>query len=552
MQLNSLIIYSTIDGSEIRNIKFNPSGLSLIVDETVQDQNNEKKSGSSIGKTCLVKVIDLCLGANNLKIVYSSNSGNLYDSLKEYIDKKRISAKLLIKDCYGNPIILERQLFENGRQLINGEIMSNLTTYRTRLKEIMFPNSSSLTFRKLIPFFVRYENNPVFQFLGMSTKYTQYQSIYSYLLQISQPKDIQILIDEKNSLEKINKTLLNGFKTLEDYQEQIEKEEKENNKLKKELMDFNIVSKGFSNDDENNINLQKKLDQETDYFYRLKDEEMIINEKIAKEKRDMFNDRVVLKSLFNETSAVFNNLSKSFDDLVHFHNSMCNFRIKNYEDQLERIKNERIILETNLKKLRSDYEKKFTNFKFKVNDESNSKFENYYAKKMEIKKKEENIKRYKANLEKINNIDEKLKQISLEKEKNKPQEEKIINLFNKLALNFTTKDVNLNFNYDLNKFPLILNSKEAISGEGDTKCLITALMFTIGTILSEKYDSPKFLIQDSMEQVPLISLEHIFDYARKSNFQYILPILKDRIAPLKVKENEIIMKLSHFEKLFKF
>ena len=65
MRLIKLKVYSSLDDSIIRLIKFNPQGLSLIVDET-----NSKSSGSNIGKTTAVKVIDLCLGAKSVSSIY--------------------------------------------------------------------------------------------------------------------------------------------------------------------------------------------------------------------------------------------------------------------------------------------------------------------------------------------------------------------------------------------------------------------------------------------------------------------------------------------------
>lgn len=552
MRIDSLILYSTASGSEIRNIKFNPEGLSLIVDETIKDKLQKEESGSSVGKTCLVKVIDLCLGAKDLNILYKNDQGGIYQALKDYVDKEKISAKLLLVDSYGNTIILERQLFEKGKQFINNKVYKGPKDYKNELKRLIFPNSGDISFRNLIPFFIRYNGDLGLKFLGQMSRNSEYQSYYSYLLQISQPQDISKLLDEKEALGKENKKLLHGFKSVEDFKKKLEEEEAEIAKLKIDATSYDNVAKEFKNEDANNMILRKELDDETDKYYSLKTEETILNEKIKKEQEDVFNDRIVLKAIFKETNEIFNGLSKSFDDLVNFHNSMCDLRIKNYVNQLHSIQSKIQSTSIRLDQLRSDFEKRFTDFKFKVNDEANSKFEVYYSKKLEVQNKNQDLQRFKDNTEKIDEIVKRLNKINSEKDQNEVQKTKIKDFFDKLALDFSTKETHLDYNFSSDKIPLSLTSKESTGGDGDQRCLTAALIFTIVKMLSEKYDTPLFIIQDGMEQVPLVSLKRIFDFARTSKYQYIVPILKDRIEDLKVSDSEIILKLSPSDKLFKF
>ena len=89
-------------------------------------------------------------------------------------------------------------------------------------------------------------------------------------------------------------------------------------------------------------------------------------------------------------------------------------------------------------------------------------------------------------------------------------------------------------------------------GTGDNKALICALDFALYEYFVEKsLNRPYFVIHDKMENVSLTELGEIFADARKSGIQYILPILHDRIDSLKVKDQEIILRLSKKNKLFK-
>ena len=89
MRLKKLVVKSSIDNEIIREIKFNKYGLSLIVDET-----NNKVSGSNIGKTTAVKIIDLCLGANSVSSIYKEKDTGENHIVKEFLESNKVNAEL--------------------------------------------------------------------------------------------------------------------------------------------------------------------------------------------------------------------------------------------------------------------------------------------------------------------------------------------------------------------------------------------------------------------------------------------------------------------------
>lgn len=69
MLIEKLIIKKTKPYEEvIRYIKFK-KGLNLIVDNT---SNKSTESGNNVGKSTVIKIIDLCLGAKSTKDIYSN------------------------------------------------------------------------------------------------------------------------------------------------------------------------------------------------------------------------------------------------------------------------------------------------------------------------------------------------------------------------------------------------------------------------------------------------------------------------------------------------
>ena len=84
MIIEKLIIKKTNPTLEIvREIKFK-KGLNLITDLTL---DNNQSSGNNIGKTTLLRIIDLCLGGKEIKKIYfDSDTNSLNDTVKNFLD----------------------------------------------------------------------------------------------------------------------------------------------------------------------------------------------------------------------------------------------------------------------------------------------------------------------------------------------------------------------------------------------------------------------------------------------------------------------------------
>ena len=103
------------------------------------------------------------------------------------------------------------------------------------------------------------------------------------------------------------------------------------------------------------------------------------------------------------------------------------------------------------------------------------------------------------------------------------------------------------------EMPMSIEDIGGVLGTGDNKALISAFDFAFYDYFVKKnMDMPYFVIHDRMENVSIVELEKIFNDVRETGVQYILPILYDRISSLDIKEDEIILRLSKKNKLFKF
>ena len=108
MYLKSLQISS--QNERIREIKFH-NGLNLIVDNTPV-KSNRIQTGNNVGKTTVLKLVDVCFGANP-KIVYQDpeDKNKEYLTVRNYLLKNNISISLELVDSFENPItsiVIER------------------------------------------------------------------------------------------------------------------------------------------------------------------------------------------------------------------------------------------------------------------------------------------------------------------------------------------------------------------------------------------------------------------------------------------------------------
>lgn len=552
MKLIKLKVYSSLNDSVIRLIKFNPQGLSLIVDET-----NSKASGSNIGKTTAVKVIDLCLGANSVSSIYKEGDTGENHIIREFIEKNKVVAELEV-EVNGQNFYFTRALYKNGRNEINGNKVKNMTEYKHILNEIIFDNHiNNPSFRQLISKFIRLENSnesSLLKYLGTYTKNYEYQAIYHYLygLDISKSQNVSI-ITLNESIDKDIEAIFrkNGISSLDEFNIQIELMKEELDKFKKAYAEVSVIEdyqeKKMQMD--NLLILIKQLES------KAAKENLNINlmkDKIQREKDKMFyvDDRL-LQNLYEETKGNVEKLIIDFKDLQTFHNGMLSKRI---EILLRALKQkEDLLSQTNLEleSLQRSYEEEYVTFSCELKE----KFEEKYAEFTVNKVKYENA---------INDYDYILK-MEQEKQNNLKnmvfidndtvEQEDIKNTLNTYFKNYTEKIIGepyaLVFNEDDEEFPIKIIGLNGKPGTGIKKAMITCFdLAHIKLIMQKQYHMPVFEIHDKMENIDLVELKNIVEVARKFEGQYIFPVLNDRIITLGIKEDEVVLRLSSTNKFF--
>lgn len=566
MLLKKLIISKNYpEYDEVRKIKFK-QGLNLIVDDTT---NLSKDSGNNVGKTTVVKIIDLCLGAKSPRTLYYDSDTRTENKLiKDFLNKNKVQAQLDIIDERNNKeFSIIRQLYPNGKRIINGNAYKE-KEFGQMLKEIIFGSKSDFpTLRELMPKFIRLDNSNdnIIKFLGNYSKNHKYDTIYQFLFDLVD----RDLISEKNTLNSQKDEYDKKIKMLEDDEnissmniltQKIKIIEEDLKKLEEQRKNLDYIET-YKEELNNKRNITIKINDCEEKIQALEFDLDLLNKSISKLKEDKLNvDTSKIKEIYDEANAKIDSLEKNFDDIVNFHNQMIENRImflsKQYETK-EKMKEDTIAIRNQLLE-----DKK--NITIDLLDEGllsdlnvlNNKIEELTLNKGQILKSiqilEENEKERTLIEEKISNINEKLLSESIEDK---------VAIFNKYFTKYSEQvyDEKYFFSYNTNwekqsGFPVTLSNFNGNVGTGMKKGMITIFDLAYLAYSNEiNIECPKFIIHDKIETTHINQLKTIFDICMNIKGQYIVPVLRERINEIdsNVINNSIILELNQKNKLFK-
>lgn len=571
MLIEKLIIRKTYPEIEIiREIKFNLQGLNLIVDKTSKKSSD---SGNNVGKTTVMNIIDLCLGAKSVKVLYfdeDTKSENL--KIKNFLIDYKVEAELVLieeaDDFNKNRITIVRQLFNNGKRIINNHCLKK-EEFMQELKRLIFDSKDKYpTLRQLMPKFIRVNEvkseNMIKYLTGTSNE--TYDTIYLFLLN----RAYQNLLSEKDLLcarlrectNKINlyskdRNIL-SLSTLKQKKEIIESEILELN-LKRNNLDYMDTYKEELKEKRKLSSDIKILEEQIEL---LEFDINIINKNIKDLNNEKSNINVnKIKSIYEEAKLYIGELDKTFDQVVKFHNIMIENRIDFIEEQLRNKKvNYSEIIEQRDELLEKKKLITIDALDEGLLDELNSlntKIEELNITKGEINK---SLKLLEDAQNDISYLEKEIQKINLKINPDEIEEKNKV--FNSFFSDYCDKLYGEKYLFTYNNewrkmkggFPVQLDSLKGKVGTGTKKSLIVAfdlayIMYQYKTGIS----GPKFVIHDKMENTHINQLKTIFEICKKIKGQYIIPMLRERIN--EIDEDEInkatILELSQNDKLFK-
>ncbi|MEK4209270.1 MULTISPECIES: DUF2326 domain-containing protein [Paenibacillaceae] len=568
MLIHRLIVRKTKPEIEIiRDISFNHKGLSLIVDNT---SDSAKDSGNNVGKTTVVKIIDLCLGAKSVRSLYfdvDTKSEN--HEIREFLMEHKVEAELILVDPNKKKkSSIVRQLFNRGKRIIDS-IEFTQEEFWGKLKLLLFDlDEHNPTLRQLIPKFVRVDNitsENMIKYLGNTTSNDTYDSIYLFLFRII-----------KNDLLSKKDTLSANLKEVETKIRLLQHDENISSldilEQRKQLIDSDLVELSTK---------RKNLDYMETYKEELKNKRNIINsineveaemqmlqfeikqitvniEKLENEKSNINHSQI--SYIYNEAKAYIGTVNKTFEDLLLFHNKMIQNRIDFVKDQLT-IKEKRY---TELEYGRDTLLEQNKNLTIDLLDEGlleelnsiNQKIEALVLEKGAIN---QTIKILTSAETLKDNLTNDIKQISQQMDSNNIND--IIGKFNVYFSDYCEKLYGEKYLFvynskwkEQNKFPVSLDLFKGNVGTGMKKGIIVAFDLAYIKFAEEmSIVSPRFVIHDKLENTHINQLRTIFELSRDINGQYIVPILRERVDKIEsaLIEECKVLELSKDEKFFK-
>jgi len=569
MFIKSLTISS--EKEIIREIIFR-KGINLIVDETINLEDTS--TGNNVGKTTVLKLVDFCFGAKG-KIIYTDqeNPKTTYNLVKEFLEKNKIVIMLVLAENFDDPnstqIVVERNFlsYKNAIRRINGQDIQD-KDFELELSKLLFPEHQveKPRLRQIISHNIRYRDESVNNTLKTLDGYTsdaEYETLYLFLFGC----------DFKKGSEK--QEILAKLKQEHTFQNRLEKNQTKNayetalSFIEEDIKTLNIkktnlnLNENFERDLDN-LNLVKyqinKLSSETN---RLRIRRDLIKESEQELAFSISNiDLNELYQIYQQTTMLVDNIQKTFDDLVKYHNQMLNEKIKFISKELPQLENEINIKDRQLKQLLKQ-EKELANLIAKsdtfedleklignLNEKYRQKgeYENIIQQLNEVEK---NVKDYN---EQLNIIDDILFSDEFEKTV-KSQIFKFNKHFSEISNQLYGEqyaikhdiitDKNGQKLYKFSTFNLNFSSGKK---QGEISAFDIAY---ISFADEESIPCLHFLLNDKKELMHDNQLSKIAEIVHSKNIQFVASILKDKLPTELDREEYFILKLSQNDKLFR-
>lgn len=552
----------------IREIIFR-KGLNLIIDET--DVVNKKKSGNSVGKTTVIRLIDFCLGGDSKNIYsdleFKSNDTVIEKFLKD--EQNNILIVLVLKanliDSSSDEITIERNFLLNSKKIqrINGKTYND-KDFRIELNKLLFHRSAlKPTFRQMISKNIRHEKarlDNVLKILNSYSKKEEYETLILTWLGINidkleQKQDLlQNIKLEKNTLKAIQEG-----KSINDIEQSLIILDKD--LLEKENRISDIRTNTHFEVDFKTLNLLKKQINyvKTSIVATKLRIDLIEESKTEIESQNVEIDASIVKDFYQEAKLLLPNLQKKFEDLLNFHKEMSKQKIAYITKELPALQSELQEKEINLRDLLTKEQtlsEKLNNI-ISSDDYNNLiiKINELYERKGAINKQRDLIKKSE---EKLSCFSKQLGILNSTINSKIPELKERITKFNEYFCSFSS-DL-----YDGEKFILSFDTKDDIiefnittvdgnMGTGKKRVQIAA--FDLAYIkFAEYYNIPhlNFVIYDQIENIHGNQLNTLLvNLVDKINCQYIAPVLKDKLPSGMDVETYKILTLSQDDKLFK-
>ncbi|MEK5115148.1 MULTISPECIES: DUF2326 domain-containing protein [Bacillus] len=560
MFIKRLIIKETIPAEKIiREIPF-AKGMNFIV-----DAGKDQEKGNSVGKTTILKLIDICLGAKHRKFVYyDDETKQTNEKLKNYIIGNKINVELMIADSFdeenSTEYILSVDLYPRGKRYINGA-EKNQNDYWQQLNVILFSNiANSPTFRQLINMFVRIDqradNNKFLKFLDRTNDAT-YENIYSYLFELQDQEVSNYILDLRKEIAEKNKEIKNfmsisNFKSIDSINQKVSLLEATIDELNDQMGTL-VNSRKFKENEEKISEIKIEYANYKDRIDELLFKRKRITEILTDAEQEINNgiDKEVLRNLYNSTQEALGKLHKEFEDLVKFNDELVHNKIRYFNSQLEKLDEKIVFLKESKKQL-------FDKHKNIIMLIEENKIDQYTLLQNKLAEYNEELGSNKSIRSTYNILENRVAELlkNLDKiEGGADVKEDALTVFNKYFSQYSEKTNGEPFMlYKTGEgFPFGIDHVKKGLSTGTRKSIITAFDLAYQQLAKDlEKKVPNFIVHDVIETIDKVALNAIINIVNSIECQYIVAVLKEKIQGNELlKSSNIIVTLSENDRPFK-
>lgn len=571
MFLKTLKIENT--NGVIRNINFR-AGLNLIIDDTPADKN--QTTGNNVGKTTVLMLIDFCLGAS-AKGIYTDpeTKKNEYLKVKNFLIDTEVLVSLTLTSSLSDPLatetLIERNFLSRNRQIrrINSQQLTE-DAFEAVLTNQLFPNhfGKKPTFGQITSHNIRYKDQSVSNTLKTLSAYTrddEYETLYLFLLGCSFDNgDAKQNLLAKIKVETSFKSRLENQQTRSAYEASLALLLSEISRLNARRSIFN-TNPTFESDLKELEKVRYGISTTTAKISRLSLRKDLIEEAVREVSSSAVDvDTRQLKALYSEVSDKLGILSKTFEELVFFHNKMvgekAHYIAKELPELLERLSLEEIILQNLLRSEKELGKKLSSSDSFEALEkivvtlnEKHQKRGEYETIINQITSVEKNLATL---LEDLETIDKKLFsedfEVEIQQKVNKFNE-----FFSDISRELYGEEYALKVDKATNKtgqrvykFSTFNTNFSSGKKQGEISCFDIAY-----TLFADSEEIPcyHFLLNDKKELMHDNQLENIarLVHRESAHIQFVASILRDKLPAELNRDEYFVIRLSQGDKLFK-
>ncbi|MEY8201270.1 MAG: DUF2326 domain-containing protein [Colwellia sp.] len=564
MQLHKLNVLKNKE--LLREVQFK-IGLNLILNS----DSKSAKSGNSVGKSTPSRLIDYLFLSSGEDIYTEPEFEKTIPEVANFLNNNDILIELEFISFDGKPYVISRDLKTNLKDAlyyINRESVDSKIYKELVASKIFGQQSDKPSVRNLSHKFIRNTNEKMqntTRFLHLNSKPDVYDQVYLFLFGFTGLE----LLKEKAS---INNQVSTKRKHLAAYRKphkesslikMIKPLEAEASLLKQKISEFD-----FKDNQETNVkelvSVQSEISDLTLIYSGLENKINYLNKSICnlKSSATRVNGRE-LSDIYSEAGiAISGELKRSYEELVVFHNKVLSNKVKLIESELLSVESGSASVRLDINVMQEKEASVFKNINEPDTLKSIGRMYN------DLSTIRENIASTSALLKKIEDTKETIELLESTKAKvvdkinnNTVELDSNTELFNQyfgdLSKSFYDEryifDLNFNLEKEKCEFDIACISPNSTGGKKKGELSAFDLAY-ISFINEKKLKRPTFVIHDSIEDVDVNQVFDIFQNANRSNGQYIVAVLSDKLTGKEFdvfKRDSVVLELSETNKFFK-